>query len=372
MNANITENLFAALNIVVLERINAGLFKIISNLPSWFREFCQHKYSLGMEISILQEEFYFLQNFLFDAEEFWSNSNCKNLTSGIWIQIDPQGKEYQFEARATFVEDKKILLIEVLEESYRHRQNIIQEARQRQLNYQKLIKNNQKQEILIHCLIHDIAGQLNAMNGCLSLLEFENLTPQGRNYLEVCQQQSFNQENLMRKVLDTFSAEMMALEKFVVDSEEAPNILSCVNDVVETLKPSFTLNNINLILADAIDPLADWKVQGDKSRLDRVIFNILENAVRYSPPESTVIIRLQSKENYIYVSVDDEGSGVPLETVNTLFQKFSQGKDKSSGKSGLGLYFCRITVERWGGSIGYVPRSEGGSCFWFCLPRFLS
>jgi hypothetical protein len=48
--------------------------------------------------------------------------------------------------------------------------------------------------------------------------------------------------------------------------------------------------------------------------------------------------------------------------------KFSQGKDKS-GKAGLGLYFCKITLERWGGSIGYLPRPEGGSRFWFRLPR---
>nr|MDJ0773505.1 ATP-binding protein [Mastigocoleus sp. MO_167.B18] len=52
----------------------------------------------------------------------------------------------------------------------------------------------------------------------------------------------------------------------------------------------------------------------------------------------------------------------------SLFKKFYQGKDKS-GKSGLGLYFCRITIERWGGKIGYSPRPQGGSCFWFRLPK---
>lgn len=367
MSTNITESLFAALNIVVLERLNTGLFKIVSDLPDWFSKFCRKTFSLGMEISIPQEEFSFLENFLFDAEEFWMNSEHNRLKSGIWIQIDSQGKEYQFEAYAILMADKKILLIEVLEDSYQDKQYIIQKAREGQLNYQQLLKNHQKQEILTHCLIHDMAGHLNAINGCLSLLEFENLTPQGKTYLEVCRQQSLNQEILIRKVLDTFSAEMLASEAFAIESEEAPDILMCVQDVMELLRPNFTLNNVNLRLADQIDTLANWKVVGDKSRLDRVVSNLLENACRYSPSESTVTVGIQSQEEFVYVSVDDKGSGVSADVVNTLFQKFSQGKD-SSGKSGLGLYFCRITVERWGGSIGYTPLSEGGSRFWFRLP----
>ncbi|QSJ20732.1 ATP-binding protein [Nostoc sp. UHCC 0702] len=80
---------------------------------------------------------------------------------------------------------------------------------------------------------------------------------------------------------------------------------------------------------------------------------------------------LQLDREYVLLVVDDQGSGVPPKMVNTLFQKFFQGKDKS-GRVGLGLYFCRITVERWGGKIGYFPRQTGGSKFWFRLPRPVS
>jgi len=53
--------------------------------------------------------------------------------------------------------------------------------------------------------------------------------------------------------------------------------------------------------------------------------------------------------------------------VGTMFEKFSQAR-ANTGKVGLGLYFCRITIESWGGTIGYTPRATGGAQFWFRLP----
>jgi hypothetical protein len=125
---------------------------------------------------------------------------------------------------------------------------------------------------------------------------------------------------------------------------------------------------MNLHLAPDIDIAADWKVVGEKLRLERVLTNLVENAFRHSPPDSTVTVGLEDDGNFILLSVDDDGPGVPQDISKNLFQKFSQGKD-TSGRAGIGLYFCRITVERWGGTIGYSPRGEGGSRFWFRLPR---
>jgi K+-sensing histidine kinase KdpD len=79
-------------------------------------------------------------------------------------------------------------------------------------------------------------------------------------------------------------------------------------------------------------------------------------------------VRLFDKQEQILVAIDDEGPGVPKELAGNLFQKFAQGKGRS-GKIGLGLYFCRMTVERWGGSIGHEPGASGGSRFWFQLTR---
>jgi signal transduction histidine kinase len=69
----------------------------------------------------------------------------------------------------------------------------------------------------------------------------------------------------------------------------------------------------------------------------------------------------------VVVAVDDQGPGVPVEMLPHLFEKFARGGERTAG-TGLGLYFCRITVEGWGGGIGYEPRAEGGARFWIRLP----
>jgi len=71
----------------------------------------------------------------------------------------------------------------------------------------------------------------------------------------------------------------------------------------------------------------------------------------------------------VFAFVDDEGPGLPPDQrPDQLFALFSKGKTHA-GKAGLGLYFCKITVERWGGAIGAETRAGGGSRFWFRLPR---
>jgi signal transduction histidine kinase len=124
-----------------------------------------------------------------------------------------------------------------------------------------------------------------------------------------------------------------------------------------------------LQVAPTLDTARDWKVVGEKSRLERVISNLVENALRHSPPETTVTVGCdESENNQVLIAIDDEGAGVPPEVATTLFQKFAQGK-QGKGKVGLGLYFCRLTVEHWGGQIGHAARGEKGSRFWFSLPR---
>lgn len=366
MTDSFTDDLFASLNILVLERLNLGYFKVIGTVPNWLRHFCHPRVTSGMKVLIPEEQFPFLENFLIDAEEFWQNNSTSKLSSGFWTDRDLAGKEYHFEASAICLNNRKILLIELLESSYQEKKDIIQKARENQLNYQHLLKENQKKEVLMHCIIHDIAGQLSSINCCLALLEFENLTPKGQERLEIGRQQTIKQEILIREILNAFSAEMRSLEAFTLDPEAAPNILTSVQEVIKLLTPSFAVNNMQLQLANNIDLTADWKVVGDRSRLDRVISNLVENALRHSPPESTVKIGLQQDATSILVTIDDQGTGVEPEIAETLFQKFSQGKNKS-GRAGLGLYFCRITVERWGGKIGYLLRPEGGSRFWFRL-----
>ena len=260
-----------------------------------------------------------------------------------------------------------VLLLDATEDA-RQRQLLQQKGNELSLSYQRLVKEIQKKEILLHCIVHDLAGPLMGIRGGFELLSGENISDKGRKFLEIGLRQAAKQDALIREILQAFSAEVESLESFNADPDKAPDAAQSTKEVIEALSSAFALNQVNLRFDPNLDPTKDWKVVGEKSRLDRVISNLIENAMRHSPANSTVTVSCHDEGEKVLVSIDDEGPGVPPEVGPTLFQKFAQGK-KGKGKVGLGLYFCRITVEHWGGEIGHSPREQGGTRFWFRLPR---
>lgn len=243
-----------------------------------------------------------------------------------------------------------------------------QKSNELNLNYQRLVKEIQKKEILLHCIVHDLAGPLMGIRGGFELLAREPLSDQGRKFLELGLRQTAKQDALIREILHAFSAEVESLDSFDADPDKAPDAVRSARDVMDALSAAFALNRVNVRFDPNLDMKRDWRVVGEKLRLDRVISNLVENALRHSPANSTVTIGCCDEGEKILVSIDDEGPGVPPDVAPALFQKFAQGKS-GRGKIGLGLYFCRITIEHWGGEIGHSPREQGGTRFWFRLPR---
>lgn len=362
---SIPDELFAALNTVVMERMSDRYFKIIGAVPSWFIQFYP---DLDPRDELIPgQKFPVLENFLMDAESFWFANESGRLKSGLWTEIELSGNELYLEASAVCLNQKELLLIAA---NFKDQQILIQKARENSLSYYNLVKENQKKEILIHCIVHDLAGQLTGIKYCFELLALQNLNPKALTYLDIGRKQCQKQETLIREILDAFSAEVESLESFNIDPLQAPDALVCAREVVEALSLTFSLNQMNLQLKVNLDETREWKVVGEKIRLERVLTNLIENAFRHSPRESTVTVGIKEEGDFIITTVEDEGSGIEPEIATTLFQKFSQGKDKR-GRMGLGLYFCRITIERWGGTIGVYNRAEGGSMFWFRLPKLV-
>jgi signal transduction histidine kinase len=108
-------------------------------------------------------------------------------------------------------------------------------------------------------------------------------------------------------------------------------------------------------------------VLGNPADLRRIIQNLLENAAKYSPPDSQIEIILEPHENTVRLEIADRGQGVPVELEPRLFGRFSSGK--VGGGTGLGLYLSKRISESHGGRIGYHPRVGGGSVFWLELPK---
>lgn len=359
--------LFAVLDIVVMERTAAGAFRLAGPATDWFRHFYPAA-APGQEGLRPGDMFPFLENFLIDAEQFWLAHSAGQLKSGPWSERDPLGHEHYLEASAVCVAEQKLLLLALPTFEYEEKHAIIQKARENSLAYSRFNKELQLKELLFHCIVHDLAGPLTSIILGLACLEAEALTTAAHQAVQDCMRQANRQRELIQQILDVFAADARTLAAPVHDPVYAPNVLRCAQTVVEALRPSGRRTQVTLRLAPDVDVMADWRVVGEPSRLERVIFNLVENAMRHSPVRAAVVISITDEATGVFVTVDDEGPGVPEELVSTLFEKFSQAR-ANTGKAGLGLYFCRITIAGWGGTIGYTPRATGGAQFWFRLPR---
>ncbi len=367
MPTSLFVELFAALDMVIMERQAPGLFLLIGQVPDWFKSYCADL-ALGQNGLRPGDWFPFLDNFLVDAELFWQTQSAGQVKSGPWGERDRFGHEHFLEASAVCLGEHKILLLAFPKMEYEEKQAIIQKARENNLLYGRFNKELQQKEVLLHCIVHDLSSPLTSIILGLSLLDTEVLSPVGRSTVAACLLQATKQKGLIGQILDIFAAEVGDLGRPVQDPTLAPDVLQCTQNVREAFNTICLRNQLTLEITLPVEPPHNWRVTGEASRLERVIFNLLENAIRYSPLQATITIGLSEDVGTIMVTVDDQGPGVPPELAPSIFEKFSRAK-AHTGKVGLGLYFCRITIEGWGGSLGYLPRPTGGARFWFRLPR---
>lgn len=111
-------------------------------------------------------------------------------------------------------------------------------------------------------------------------------------------------------------------------------------------------------------------VDADAGRIERVLDNLIGNALRYSPPDSPVSVAIEADEHQATVTVTDRGIGVAAEELPKLFQRFYRGRGHGETTGlGLGLYNSRLIIEHHGGRIWAECVAGVGSTFGFTLPR---
>jgi signal transduction histidine kinase/CheY-like chemotaxis protein/HPt (histidine-containing phosphotransfer) domain-containing protein len=365
---SIFESFLTSQGYALFESFGKGEFLPLGDSPAWCRDLFELHSRNAKRVRVADNS-PFLENFLIDAEEFWNSKAEGSVSSGNWIERDKTGREIPLEAFALSLDKKKILILRNLSANFAEQQQWFQTARDSLLAHEQLLSEIQKKEILLHCIVHDLSQPLTAISGCFNLLRLENLPPPAGKYVEAGQRESQRQELMIRGILSAFSGDLVAQQSSDKSGAPPPDLAACAQQAIEEFSSAFKDKGVNLRFAPPSNAASDWHVVGDAPRLDRIFGNLLENTLRYSPANSTVTVGAEDHGESILAFVDDEGPGLPSDLPPTqLFALFSKGKSHS-GKAGLGLYFCKITVERWHGTIGAETRPQGGSRFWFRLPR---
>ena len=212
---------------------------------------------------------------------------------------------------------------------------------------------------------HELRTPVTSIKGYTQLaktLIHENDLSTSEEYLDIALDQIDRMSRLILELLDVSRIETGRLE---IRHESIP-WSEFVREVVHRHKTAFRDRHFHL----KIPPDASV-VQGDRDRLEQVLANLLENAVKYSPDGSDVFVEVKPKYEQVITSVCDRGIGIPADELGQIFERFHRGRQVSStnyGGLGLGLYIAKEIVERHGGTIWVESKEGSGTTFYFSLP----
>lgn len=226
----------------------------------------------------------------------------------------------------------------------------------------KKIKENEKlQNEFIANISHDLRTPLNSIIGFSEVLSaklFGDLTPKQAEYVDDIKLSGIRLLGMINEVLDISKIESNTVKLNL--SEVDVNML--ISEVCNILKPLADKKGVNIIkkLDDEI------VLNGDFIKLQQVIFNIVGNAIKFSPEKSKVIISAQIKENNVIIKIKDNGIGIAKKYHRKIFDKFFQVENsmsKSELSTGLGLTISHEFVKLHGGSIKVISDIGAGAEF---------
>jgi signal transduction histidine kinase len=167
---------------------------------------------------------------------------------------------------------------------------------------------------------------------------------------------------LIADLIDVYRLEKDVNDLLVADCDLVRTITSCVSLVT----PFANLRSVE-VTTQLPEKLV---VRADRSRLERVVQNLLDNALKFAPDGGTVNVRLFSVDANTVIEIEDNGPGILPEEQALLFKRFSQGTagKRYTGGSGLGLYLCKQIVEAHGGTIECKSQPNRATIFRVCLP----
>lgn len=146
------------------------------------------------------------------------------------------------------------------------------------------------------------------------------------------------------------------------------DLCGLLHQAIDAIYPLAQSKAVALIRQIPVDPV--W-VKGEFGLLERMAVNLIQNAVKYSPGNSHVIIEVNTEGNKVRYCVTDSGPGIPEMELPRLFKRFSRLNEQGSAVpgAGLGLYFVRIVAEKHGGTVKADNVPKGGARFCVSLPR---
>jgi len=220
-----------------------------------------------------------------------------------------------------------------------------------------------KQEVTA-MITHDLRSPLSTVMNVLDF--FENLVAKsdderGPRYVAMARR---NTERMLTLINDLLDIEKIKSGNMNVEIKEI-SVHDCFFACEELSATAAEEVGIKLNFRNT-----ETRVLVDQNLIDRVLTNLVANAIRFTPKGKEVFISCSEIDGFAHIAVEDQGTGIPENEISTVFERFRQlksGGAKNKGGSGLGLTICKAIVEIHGGKI-WAENSGHGSIFVFTLP----
>jgi signal transduction histidine kinase len=251
-------------------------------------------------------------------------------------------------------------------ERKRLEQNLQQSKQELEVLYEKVSTLEQLKTDMIRIASHDIGGLLGIMIGHLYLLMDEDADP-----LTDFQRHSVKEINDAAQRMTALSRDILSLERIESHEEHLTQTVSLdalVKAIYTQTQSQAARKHQQLELSIADEPLT---VTGDSVQLQEAIVNMLSNAIKYTPDNGQIEMRVYTQDDAAVLEIQDNGYGIPEELQENLFQPFYRAKTKATADipgTGLGLHLVKNIIERHQGQMIFQSVYGEGSLFGFRLP----
>lgn len=236
------------------------------------------------------------------------------------------------------------------------------------LKYMSKQLNNSRayQKDFISNISHDFRSPLTSIKGYIEAIMDGTIPPEEQNkYLSIVLSETSRLEKLTTGLRELNNWNSTGPELLFEDF----NMESVIASTVETFQGSCEKKHIELVIQF---PSKHYNVNADKGKIEQVLYNLLDNAIKFSNPSSKIIIRLYNKGDKQYCSVKDFGMGIPSDSVDKIWQRFyktdlSRGRDKTG--SGIGLAIVKEIIMAHNETIDVISTEGVGTEFVFSLKK---
>jgi signal transduction histidine kinase len=215
-------------------------------------------------------------------------------------------------------------------------------------------------------IVHDLRSPLNCIEASLQLLQMILPEDALASCAKIIDLALGSCKDVLKLVDSLLEVARIESDELILDLQTI-SLLPLITDTVDRLRLLAKQNNITLEL-DAPPELPS--IQGDGNKLERVLDNLLDNALKYTPEGGLITVAVRLVNGQVEVRVTDTGPGIPLEYQGRIFERFTRVPGYEGRRRGLGwgLAFCRSVIEAHGGRIWLESEVGQGSTFAFTIP----